>query len=97
MEKKIFFFFKLKIHNKTPVPESFFFIKFLKLVLSFEFYEIFKSIYFEKHLWVVASEVSVSFIFNSLNAKVCLASNIQNSWRQLPAKDSIDSKKLPSF
>ena len=48
---------KKKIHNKTPVPESFFLIKFqtlfketLKLVLSFEFYEIFKSIYFEKHL-----------------------------------------------
>ena len=70
-------FKKLKIHNNTSVPESFFLIKFqtlfketLKLVLSFEFYEIFKSIYFEKHLRVVASEVSVSFIFNSLNAKV---------------------------
>ena len=48
---------KKKIHKKKPVPEYFFLIKFqtlfketLKLVLSFEFYEIFKSIYFEKHL-----------------------------------------------
>ena len=67
---------KLKIHNNI-CARVFFLIKFqtlfketLKLVLSFEFYEIFKSIYFEKHLRVVASEVSVSFIFNSLNAKV---------------------------
>ena len=68
---------KIKNSQQHICARVFFLIKFqtlfketLKLVLSFEFYEIFKSIYFEKHLRVVASEVSVSFIFNSLNAKV---------------------------
>ena len=54
---KIFKKKKIKNSQQHICARVFFLIKFqtlfketLKLVLSFEFYEIFKSIYFEKHL-----------------------------------------------
>ena len=69
-------------------------------MLSFEFCEIYKITFFDEHLRVAASEVSVSCIFNSLNARLWFIHLVSKyskftkfKTRQLLGNKSINSEK----